>query len=130
MNLCMFGGRLTADISLKDTQNSCVANFTVAINKSYKKSDGTWGQKVSFADCVIWAEAAKNLSQRFKKGDVIYFEASLETESWKDSEGKNKSRNKFRVNNFSKPIGFKSEKAQEVESQTTENQPEEQQIAF
>ena len=128
MNSCQFGGRIVTDITLREVgQNKIsVGNFTIAINRSYKKKDGSWEQKSSFARCVIWAEAAISLHKNYKKGDVIYIESALETESWTDTEGKKRSDNKFRVTNFYRPVGFKkSNENSQVNIEQVQETPEE-----
>ena len=46
-------GRLTRDLELRQTPNGrSVASFSLALNRSYKGSDGEWVEDTDFIDCV------------------------------------------------------------------------------
>src|SRR3990167_3922148 len=124
MNNCCFSGRLVADPELRELskQNTFVVNFTIAINKPFKKSDNTWGNKVAFADCVAWAQGAENIARRFRKGDPIYIEASLETDQWETEEGKKRSRNRFRIDHFERPLGLPNNTEHQEEQEVKEQE--------
>lgn len=104
MNKFFMGGRLVADPKFNKLKETCVVNFTVALNEPYKRSDGTWGQKTAFANCVAWDKGAESIYDKFGKGDLIYLEASLENDTWEDDTGKKHRRDRFRVNRFDPPI--------------------------
>lgn len=100
MNRCHFIGRFTRDPELKQLDSSCVTNFSLAISRRYKKSNGDWTEETAFADFEAWDKGAELISNKFKKGDLILVHCSLKQDRWSDSEGNNRSRLKFRVNQF------------------------------
>lgn len=79
-------GRITRDIELRYTQNgTAVANFTLAVNRIFKK-DGQ--PEADFISCVAWAKTAELLSQYTSKGDLIGVTGRLETRNYEDKDGK------------------------------------------
>lgn len=107
MNLVILKGNLTRDPELRTISSKgkdvSVVNFSIALNKSFQKADGTWDNDVTFMDCEAWDTAAENIAKRFFKGSCILIEnGSLKTETWeaKDNGGK-RSKTKVRVNRFS-----------------------------
>ena len=92
-------GNLVRDPELKETQNSKVVNFVLAVNNNRKKQ-GEASKEVVFLDMVAWAEGAETISKFFKKGSPIIVEASVVQDTWTDTEGKNRRSTKYRVNQF------------------------------
>ena len=105
MNQVILKGNLTRDPELKVISSKgkevSVVNFSIALNKSFKKADGSWDNDVTFIDCEAWDTAAENIAKKFFRGSCILIEnGSLKTESW-EKDGQPRSKTKVRVNRFS-----------------------------
>ena len=80
-NKVIIGGRLTADVELKQTQSGLsVTSFSVAVNR--KGSD-----KTDFIDVVAWKSTAEFICKYFKKGNSICIVGTLQKREWTDSKG-------------------------------------------
>ena len=83
-------GRLTKDPIVKYVPSgSAVANFSVALNETYKDKSGNKQEKVEFVNIVVWQRLAEIAGEYLKKGSVIYLEGKLTTRSYeKDGQTK------------------------------------------
>ncbi len=85
LNKVILGGRLTADIELKQTQSGVsTTTFTIAVNR---KTSGTQEQQADFITCVAWRNTAEFISRYFKKGSSICIVGEILTRSWQDKDG-------------------------------------------
>ena len=88
LNKVILCGRLTADVELKQTTNGlAVCTFDLAINRKGAKEQE---QKADFIKCVAWRQTAEFISKYFKKGNSLCITGSIQTRSWKDSNGNNR----------------------------------------
>ena len=72
-------------------------------------------------ECEAWATGAETIARHFKKGDPIIIHCSAKTETWEDKNGGGqRSRIKFRVNEFDFPMGKRREDS--VNSEETQPQ--------
>ena len=85
LNKVILGGRITADIELKQTtEGTSVVQFNLAINRKYVKE----GEKsADFISCVAWRATAEFISRHFKKGSPICVIGSIQTRNWTDNKG-------------------------------------------
>lgn len=80
------------------SENTDVAKFTIAVNESYKKQDGTLVENTTYIDCEAWSGLAKVVSNYLKKGSKVYIEGNLKADTWTDADtGKNRTKHKIRV---------------------------------
>ncbi|PLS18953.1 single-stranded DNA-binding protein [Bacillus sp. M6-12] len=80
-------GRLTKDPELKYTPNGvAVATFTLAVNRSYKNSEGNY--EADFINCVVWRKPAENVANFLKKGSLAGVTGSIQTRNFDNQEGK------------------------------------------
>ena len=87
LNMTVIQGRLTKDVELRHTQSgTAVASFTVAWSEKYKKQE-----RKLFLPCVAWSGTGEFVSKYFSKGDQIIIEGKLNTRTWTDSNGNNRS---------------------------------------
>ena len=85
-------GRMTRDPELRSTGNDMlVANFTLAVDRDYKPSDGGERQ-TDFINCVAWRGTAEFVSKYFQKGSMAVVSGRLQIRDWTDKDG-NKRRN-------------------------------------
>ena len=86
MNKVVLLGRLTKDIELRYTQtNKAVANFSIAVNRKFKKE----GQaEVDFLNCIAWNKTAEFLMKYFVKGQQLALTGRIQTRTWDDTDAK------------------------------------------
>jgi single-strand DNA-binding protein len=85
-------GNLTRAPELKYTKNNVpFCRVGVALNRSYKDKQGEWVEAVTFTDVVFWGKLAERVGQ-IPKGDPVYIEGRLETNSWETDTGEKRSR--------------------------------------
>jgi single-strand DNA-binding protein len=88
LNKVILGGRLTADVELKQTPSGVsVCTFSLAINRKTGKDQE---QKTDFIDCQAWRQTAEFISRYFRKGSSICIVGSIQKRSWKDQRGENR----------------------------------------
>ena len=84
-NKAMIGGRLTADVELKQTPSGVsVCTFSIAVNRKGAK-DGD--QKTDFINCVAWRNTADFISKYFSKGSSIMVVGNIQNRAWQDKTG-------------------------------------------
>lgn len=84
LNNVVLGGRLTADVELKQTPSGVpVCSFTLAIDRRCQDK-----QKVTdFIDCVAWRGTAEFISRYFSKGSCLCIIGSIQKRQWTDNHG-------------------------------------------
>jgi single-strand DNA-binding protein len=82
-------GNVTDDPELRYTPSgAAVANFTVAVNKRYRGSDGQWEDKLDgFFRCSCWREMAEHVTEACPKGTRVIVVGRLQQRSWETQEG-------------------------------------------
>ncbi len=95
-------GNLTRDPELRATPSGAqVANFSIAVNRTFKGSDGSQQDQVSYIECVAWGRAGETIAQYTKKGASLMVSGRLEQRSWEDkSSGQRRSRTEVIVEDF------------------------------
>lgn len=86
MNNVVLIGRLTNDLELKEVGESKVINFTLAVPRTYKNSEGEI--EADFINCSIWNTSAENMNTYCKKGDMLAVEGNLYTSTYEKDEVK------------------------------------------
>ena len=82
-NKVILGGRLTADVELKQTNSGvAVAQFSIAVNRKYSKEGE---QQTDFINCTAWRNTAEFISKYFKKGSSSCVVGSVQVRSWTDN---------------------------------------------
>lgn len=79
-------GNLVADVELKG-QNSNVANFRVAIRRSFKNKQ-TNEYETDFLTCKAFGKTAEIIANNFSKGQKIAITGSIQTGSFDGKDGK------------------------------------------
>ncbi len=96
VNKVILIGNLGADPEVRHLEGgSVVANFNIATSETYNKN----GEKVTQTEwhrIELWDGLAKVAEQYLKKGQSVYIEGKLRTDSWQDKEGNNKYTTKIR----------------------------------
>jgi len=79
LNRIFLTGRLVADPDVRYTPSgSEVAQFRLAVNRSYKTKDSDeWREESFFVGIVTWNKLAEKVERNFKKGDLVIVEGRL-----------------------------------------------------
>ena len=89
-------GRIVKDVEAKDAGKTKVVNFTVAVDRDFKRD----GQPTTdFIDCAAFGPSAEYLSKYAAKGRQVAVAGRLENNSWTDKEGKKRISTTIRVEN-------------------------------
>ena len=76
---------------------TAVANLTLATTEKYKDRNGNQVENTEWHDLEMWEGLAKIAEQYLKKGNSIYVEGKIKTDSWQDDQGNKKYRTRIRV---------------------------------
>lgn len=95
-NQVILMGNLTRDPELRQTPNGqSVCSFSLALNRSYKGSDGNWQEATDYIDIVAWGPLGERVSQYLSKGRPCLVNGRLQSRSWEQDGQK---RSKVEVN--------------------------------
>lgn len=83
-NMFGFIGRTTADIELKQAGEVPMCEFTLAVNRPYRKDKE---QEADFIRLKAFRNEAEFISKYVSKGALISAVGSVATSSWEDKEG-------------------------------------------
>lgn len=85
-------GNLTRDPELRTTPNGqSVCSFSLALNRSYKGSDGNWQEATDYVDVVAWGPLGERVSQYLSKGRKALISGRIQSRSWEqDGQKRNK----------------------------------------
>jgi single-strand DNA-binding protein len=92
LNQVTLMGNLTRDPELRQTptgQN--VTSFSLALNRSYKDSNGDWQEATDYIDIVCWGPLAERVAQYLSKGRRCLVQGRLQSRSW-EQEGQKRSK--------------------------------------
>ena len=79
-------GNLTRDPDVRQTSNSTVAKFSLAINREWKGKDGQKHEEVDYPNVVAWGKLAELAEKYLHKGSQVLIEGRIKTGSYeKDS---------------------------------------------
>lgn len=88
LNVFMCIGRLTRDPELRYTPNGkATTKFGLAVNKSYRKTDGEEVQTPLFVNVNTWGKVAENVANFLHKGSKVGITGSLQSSNWEDRDG-------------------------------------------
>jgi single-strand DNA-binding protein len=92
LNRVFLIGNLTRDPELRYTPSGmAVATLRLAVNHRFKDRSGELKQDACFVNIVVWDKQAETSNQYLKKGSSVLIEGRLQSRSWQDNEGKNRS---------------------------------------
>lgn len=91
-NQVVLMGNLTRDPELRQTPNGQnVCSFSLALNRSYKGSDGNWQEATDYVDVVAWGPLGERVSQYLSKGRPCLVNGRLQSRAW-EQEGQKRSK--------------------------------------
>ena len=92
LNRVFLVGNLTRDPELRYTpQGTAVTTLRLAANSPFKDKSGQTQRETCFVNVVVWAQMAEVCNQYLQKGRAVFVEGRLQSRSWQDNEGKNRS---------------------------------------
>lgn len=117
LNKVFLIGNLTRDPELRYTPKGVpVAEFALAVNRSYGGEDGKKREEVTFVDITLWTRLAEIAGQYLKKGSSVMVEGRLQLDSWEDKQTGQK-RSKLRVvGEAPQMLGGRGERREESET--------------
>jgi len=94
LNKVFLIGRLTQDPQLRTTPNGqSVCSFGIATNRIRKdRKTGEVKKSTEYHNIVLWQRLAEIASQYLTKGSLVLIEGRLQTRTWQDSSGNQRSR--------------------------------------
>ena len=82
-------GRLTRDPELRQTPNNVsVVTFSLAVDRNYQADKNN--KQTDFINIVAWRHTAEFVSKYFVKGQLVAVEGSIQTRSYQDKDGNNR----------------------------------------
>lgn len=127
MNKATLLGRLTKDPAINYSNTSdpplCIARFTLAVNRKYKKDEA------DFISCVCFGKLSEIIEKYVKKGDLICVAGHIQTGSYTDREGQKRYTTDVVVEDM-QMCGTKGEKTQQDQNQAPAPQPSYQQMSL
>lgn len=139
-NKVILMGNLTRDVEVRTTPSGqTVANFSLAVSRSWKGQDGQTQEQTSFINCVAWGKPGEIIAQYVKKGDPLLVSGRLDQRSWDDKDSGQK-RSTVEVNvedfnfigggnrggdggNYSAPASSSSNKSKDVVIEDIDDKP-------
>lgn len=89
LNRAILMGRLTRDPELRQTPNNVsVTTFTLAVDRNYQADKNN--KQADFINIVAWRHTAEFVSKYFTKGQLVAVEGSIQTRSYQDKDGNNR----------------------------------------
>lgn len=90
-------GNLGADPEVRHLDSgSVVAKFSIATTESYKDKSGNKQTITEWHDVELWDGLAKIAEQYLKKGNQVYIEGKIKTDTWQDEQGQTRRKVKIR----------------------------------
>ncbi len=81
-------GNLTRDVEMRTTAGGqSVANFSLAVTRSWRDKDGQQQDQTSFINCVAWGKPGEVIAQYVKKGSPLLVSGRLDQRSYEDKDG-------------------------------------------
>ena len=82
-------GNLTRDPELRTTPSGAtVCSFSLALNRSYKNSEGNWTEATDYIDIVAWGPLGERVAQYLTKGRPALVSGRLQSRSWEQDGNK------------------------------------------
>ncbi|GAA4458612.1 hypothetical protein GCM10023189_31150 [Nibrella saemangeumensis] len=88
VNKVILVGNLGSDPEVRYLDGgSVVARFNIATSESYTNRNGERVEQTEWHKIELWDNLAKIAEQYLRKGNQVYIEGKLKTETWQDKDG-------------------------------------------
>lgn len=99
LNVVAIMGRLVADPQMRQTTTGKnVASFRIACDRGRKDANGQ--SQADFFDVVAWDRSAEFVCRYFQKGSLIAIDGRLQSRSYQDKNGNNRTAIEIVANNL------------------------------
>ncbi len=101
VNKAILIGNLGSDPEVRHLSNgSVVANFNIATSETYTNRNGERVTHTEWHRIELWDGLAKVAEQYLKKGNTVYIEGKIKTETWQDNDGNTRTTTRIRATNM------------------------------
>lgn len=101
LNKVTLVGNVGEDPKVNQTgDNGMFVTLSVATNDYYKDKEGNEQKVTEWHKVVAWHKLAEIIRDYVKKGDPLYIEGRLKTNSWESKEGVKKYSTEIQCDNF------------------------------
>lgn len=101
LNKTFLIGNLTRDPDLRYIPSGApVANFGLAVNRTYTDSNGEKQEDTCFVEIVAWNRLAEVCGEFLAKGRPVFIEGRLQMDTWEQEDGQKRSRLKVVAQNI------------------------------
>jgi len=101
VNKVILIGNLGSDPEVRYLESgSAVAKFNIATTESYTNKSGERVDNTEWHRIELWEGLAKVAEKYLKKGNQVYIEGRIRTDSWTDKEGQQKTGVTIRANSM------------------------------
>lgn len=87
VNQAILVGRLGQTPETRYTENSAVANFSLATSKRWTDKSGNKKERTEWHRIVVWGKLADLCSQYLTKGSLVYICGEIQNRQWTDKQG-------------------------------------------
>lgn len=100
-NKVILMGNLTRDVEVRTTPSGqTVANFSLAVSRSWKDQNGQTQEQTSFINCVAWGKAGEIIAQYTSKGTPLLVSGRLDQRAYDDKDGNKRQAVEVNVEDF------------------------------
>ena len=125
INSLIVEGNLTRNPEFKETSGGFkVCNLTIAVNRSYKNSEGTKVDEVSYFDVETFGNLAENCARYCEKGRGIRVVGRIKQNRWTNQDGKPQARIMIVAEHIEFKPKFNLTKSEKEETNTEETPSE------
>lgn len=101
LNRAQIVGNLTRNPEMRNIPSGqAVTSFSVATNRRWKDKDGNQQDQTEFHNVVAWGKLAEISNQYLKKGNKVYIEGRLQTQTWDGQDGNKRNRTEIVTENI------------------------------
>lgn len=91
VNKCIFIGNVTKDPEIRYAPSGDgIANFSIAVNESWKDKNGQKQERVEFINVVAYRKLAEIIGEYLRKGASVYIEGKMQTRKWQTKDGQDR----------------------------------------
>jgi single-strand DNA-binding protein len=102
VNKVILIGNLGSDPEVRYLEGgSTVARFNIATSESYTNKNGERVEQTEWHRIELWDRLAQIAEKYLRKGNSVYIEGKIRSESWTDKEGQQRTGITIRANNMS-----------------------------
>ena len=125
INSLIVEGNLTRNPEFKETSGGFkVCNLTIAVNRSYKNSEGTKVDEVSYFDVETFGNLAENCARYCEKGRGLRVVGRIKQNRWTNQDGKPQARIMIVAEHIEFKPKFNLSKSEKEETNTEETPSE------